>query len=713
MTRKILALVLLCCCTRIAAGQDTPGDTAWYKLSPLIVSATRTPQRTIYAPFALTIVRKAEFRSSNGLRVDAALRNVPGVLAQSRYGTSDTRVIIRGFGARGAGDRSNAGTTRGVRFLQDGFPETEPDGRTALDLLDLAATTGVEVIRSNATVLWGNAAGGLIDFSTIPASPNSAVTAEYQGGAFGLKREVLRMQGPFGSSLLYGTLTRTEQDGWRKWSQAERSYVNVGLTSDITSSTHLNAHLVAADNQFHIPGPLTMAQLEADPRQANATYASRRERRRNRLGRLALALQHDIATERALGGAVFVNPKFLQRSERGTFRDFTRYHFGGNTTFRAGHQLSARVHGTLFTGLDEAYQDGAILFYGLTADGERARDLRENKREGANNFGAFAQEMLAIGGRLEVTVGARYDNISYYYESRIDPDLNSNKSFKRVTPKLGAMYKLSPSHTLYANVGGGVEAPAGNETDPAGTFGADTVYAINPLLDPIHSTTAEIGTKHVRTFAAGLLRTLSYDVALYRTDVKNEIIPYRGGRFYFTAGKAQRQGLEIGARVSTAYGVGLGTSWTFSNNEYQEYMVDSVHYSAARAGHFADYSGNKIVGIPGRFFNVRAEYAPPFAKAIGLELETQNIASYFADDANRVKVSGYALWHAGIDLEGPARLGGGLELRGALRVENLTNKKYVASAFLNPDVVNGVPVAFEPGMPRHLVVSASLGWARR
>jgi hypothetical protein len=32
----------------------------------------------------------------------------------------------------------------------------------------------------------------------------------------------------------------------------------------------------------------------------------------------------------------------------------------------------------------------------------------------------------------------------------------------------------------------------------------------------------------------------------------------------------------------------------------------------------------------------------------------------------------------------------------------------VASAFLNPDVVNGAPVAFEPGLPRRLVVSLSL-----
>jgi len=35
---------------------------------------------------------------------------------------------------------------------------------------------------------------------------------------------------------------------------------------------------------------------------------------------------------------------------------------------------------------------------------------------------------------------------------------------------------------------------------------------------------------------------------------------------------------------------------------------------------------------------------------------------------------------------------------------------YIASAFLNPDLVSGSPAAYEPGTPRSVVVSFSLGW---
>lgn len=45
-------------------------------------------------------------------------------------------------------------------------------------------------------------------------------------------------------------------------------------------------------------------------------------------------------------------------------------------------------------------------------------------------------------------------------------------------------------------------------------------------------------------------------------------------------------------------------------------------------------------------------------------------------------------------------------------MENLPDERYVASAFLNPDVVDEEPVAFEPGLPRHAVLTLALGWGR-
>jgi iron complex outermembrane recepter protein len=710
MIRKsnIVAAALLSLTATLASAQQQ--DTV-IRLPQIVVQATRSPLRVLDAPLAVSIIRKSEFQDANGHRIDAALRAVPGVLAQSRYGGSDIRIVIRGFGARGAGDRSNAGTTRGVRILQDGFPETEPDGRTSMDLIDLAAIEQVEVVRSNASALWGNAAGGLVNFNSIPSFDASFVRFRQAIGGFGLNRQVAELGSVIGSGRIAVTVANTTTDGWRQNSQGERLLANIGVVAPLSERTQLRASLVGADNKFNIPGPLTMTQYDTDASLANATYFQRRERRWNRIGRLGVELTHGLSEATSISGMAFVNPKYLQRSERGTYRDFTRYHIGGNAIMQNSHSLGSTLKGHLTAGADEAYQDGAILFYGLTSTGERATDLRDNKREGANNIGAFLEERLSFGERFDLTLGARYDNITYYADSFINPTLNDEKSFKRLTPKVGVVYKYSPDHSFYANLGGGVEAPAGNETDPASTFGQDLVTALNPLLEPIRSTTLEVGTKHVKAYTSGLLRELSYDLALYQTNVTNEIVPYRGGRFYFTAGKAERRGAELGLRAHTAPGFGLTTAFTFSDNRYREYVVDSVHYG--KAGATADYSDNKIVGVPDRFFTVAAEYVPTFFNTMGFELELQNVGDFFADDANTVTVPGYSLFNATASLRRPVRLGSsGLGVRGFVRFENIADKKYIGSAFLNPDVVSGVPVAFEPGLPRHVVVSLSLSWQR-
>ncbi len=675
-------------------------------LAPVVVTATRRTESLFAIPLAVTTITRATWLGTRGLGLDDALALVPGVLAQSRYGSTDVRLVIRGFGARGAGDRSNAGTSRGVRVLLDGFPETEPDGRTSFDGIDLAAANTIEVVRSNASALWGNAAGGVVSISTVPDDERSLLSAETTTGGFGLRRLAVTTSGAAGPGRLSGTLSHTTFDGWRAHSDSRRTLLNTSLVALITDHTRLGVYALGTDNLFRIPGPLTAAQVAADPRQANLTYAQRDERRHNRNGRLGVRLDHDLGATATAGVALFVNPKFLQRSERGTFRDFTRYHVGGNATLQARTLAARRVTGTLVTGVDVAYQDGAILFYSLTPQGTRGDTVRADKREGAQNVGAFAQQELAFGAHWIVVLGARYDAISYYYQDFLAPTLDADRSFRGVTPKLGLTWRRTPTHSFYASVGGGIEAPAGNETDPAGTFGQDTVTAINPLLEPIRSTTYEVGTRQAASFDGGILAGLSYDVALYDTRVRNEIVPYRGGRFYFTAARARRRGAELGLTLRARGGVAVQAAVAWQRHRYRDYVVDSVHYG--RAGAFADYSGNRVVGVPGWTYAASLVWAPAALKPLQLRLGIQGTSAYFTDDANQIEVSGSRIVNATVATADPVFLSSRLGLRGFVTVNNVFDRAHVASAFLNPDVVGGQAVAFEPGLPRNLVVGLSL-----
>jgi outer membrane receptor protein involved in Fe transport len=366
------------------------------------------------------------------------------------------------------------------------------------------------------------------------------------------------------------------------------------------------------------------------------------------------------------------------------------------------------VGSVLSVGVDEAYQDGAILFYNLTPDNQRG-SLRTDKREGANNFGIFAQEELAIGSRLNLNLGARYDAVRYISEDYLETLLSGEKTFSRVSPKIGFNYRLTGTQSLYLSIGGGIEAPAGNETDPAPTAGDDTVYAINPLLDAIRSTTYEVGTRQVARLGAGPNPwEVSWDAAGYYTSVRNEIVPYRGGRFYFTAGEAGRSGVEFGTRVKRG-ALALDGSLAWNHHEYLDYVVDSVHYG--KPGATADFAGNKVVGVPDWIWSAGLRLTPRSVQPLSASINVQGISSYFADDANTVNVDGYALVGLTFALDRPVRLGrNGLGLRGFVTLNNLFDSRYIASAFLNPDLVGGQPAAYEPGTPRSVVVSMTLGW---
>lgn len=708
---KIRVAAALLCGSHVVLAQVAQTRDTVASLPGVSVTATREPAPILRTPLAITKITSPELRAVNGYGLEDALKMVPGVVAQSRYGTSDVRLMIRGFGARGAGDRSNSGTSRGVRILLDGFPETEPDGRTAFDHIDLAAAEAVEVIRSNASSMYGNAAGGVVNILSLPSSRERSLEFQPVFGGFGLRRYATRMSAPVGDGTAFATFTNTTFDGWRTHSDARRAMLNAGVSGPIGEKTTLGVYLAAANNLMHIPGPLSQAQVDADPTQANANYLARDERRYNRLGRLGVNVDHRINSSTSWSSQLYVNPKYLQRSERNTYRDFTRIHVGGNVIGRKDLAIADMGH-RLSLGLDEAYQDGAILFYSLSATQGRGTTLTDNKGEGANNLGVFLQDDLRVSERLSLLLGARYDNIAYYNRSFIGATAGrfDSRNFDRVSPKAGFSWLAGKSSSVYGNIGGGVEVPAGNEVDPAST----ATNLLNPLLDPINSTTYELGFKSLATVLGPV--TLGYDVAAYDAEVMNEIIPYNGGRLYQSAGRARRMGLELGLNAVTTDGLFGSTAVTLSRNKYIEYFVDSALVTGSTSTAKADLSGNDQVGLPSLMVNAELGTEVPGYRALRLKAAIEHSGEYFANDFNTITVPGFTIFSVTAELRKPITAMGDWGLRGFVTVHNVTDAKYIGSAFLNPDPAPGAapqpPAAFEPGMPRAVIVSFTVGKLR-
>jgi iron complex outermembrane recepter protein len=662
-------------------------DTTVVPLEGVTVTGARTKESLLRTPAAVSVVPRARIASTRQISLADGLQRVPGVFIQNRGGAQDVRITIRGYGARGNGERSNAGNLRGIRILTDGIPITEPDGRSSLELIDLGGIDRIEVLRSNGSALYGNASGGVINLRTSLDFDGPWTEWHARGGSFGFHREQGLLGYTAGRGRGLASVYQSTFDGWREHSQSYTTSIQNRISVPLDDETKLGLLLDFVSNLNRYPGALTAAQLAENPRQANPTFVSRDERRFNRVGRLGVTIDRSPDQAQRFSFATWIEPKVLLRSERNRFRDFNRYHVGGNATWQMDVSLGDAWKSTWTVGADEQFQDGSILFYNLGPGGTRTTTVFQNKREGANSAGGFMQGELRWNDRWGLRVAGRYDNLWYISEDRITPRLNSAKHFTQLTPK-ASLSRYFGGHTLYGAVGGGVEAPAFNEIDPPAPY--DTMTALNPFLDPMRSTSYEVGAKG-QLIRDGSLGHLGYEVALYWIDVTNDIIPFNGGAYFFTAGKSRRRGAEFGLDWSPIPAVTLGGAATVSENEYREYVND-----------LGDFSGHDVAGLPAALLDAELRWRP--MTGLSIAGTVRQVGSYFADDANTARVSVYHVLGAEATWVHRTPFG---QIRAFVNGENLTDEDYVASVFING--INGQ--FYEPGLPAS--VTAGVGIAFR
>lgn len=689
--RTLLTCLAASALAAAAQAADLPAIPRVFTIADTVtVIGERPGTDALDAPVATAVVAAEAWRESRTAGLEAPLASVPGVIAQSRGGSNDVRITNRGFGARGAGERSNAGTTRGIRITLDGFPLTEPDGRTSLDLADAALLERIRVVRSNSSVLFGPASGGLIELQSITdfEAPYGEARAEF--GSHGYAKQVVESGFVSGTARVRVAASSCSFDGFREHSGGSLGTLFTTVLAAPAPATRLGIYLAATHNLQRQAGALTPAEFAADPTRANPAYVAQDARRDNRLGRLGARVEHEFAGGRRLQVGAFVEPKSLHRSERGRYRDFQRVHAGGSALL-SGPAAAGRVRWTL--GLDEAVQDGSTLFYDLDGGG-RGTTLLADQREAINTLGAFGELAWEPSPRWQVTAGGRWDNVRYLSEDHQAPDLDASRSLEHVSPRLALSYRPSERRLFFAAVTGGIETPAFNEVDPPAPFDAET--SLNPLLEPSHSLTFEVGTRGER-FGDGLARRLAWDVALYTLDVRNDIVPWDGGAWYRTAGKSRRRGLELGLAAEFAHGLSARLAGTLTHNSYLDYETGAPDDEGDLVS--IRYDGNATAGIPATSLQAAFRWTAP-AGAF-LELALRRTGAYWADDANTDRVD------AATVIDATAGFNASLWGRRGLvfmSVRNLADEVYAASVY-----INGAADRFlEPGMGRNVVAGLSV-----
>jgi len=141
-------------------------------LPEVTITVTRQAQTAFEAGASVGVVTAAQARDALPNQPADWLSRVPGVVALDRQNAAqDLQLSVRGFGSRASFG------VRGVRLYEDGVPLSQPDGQGQTGTLDWWNVQRLEVLRGPMSVMYGNAAGGVIQvFSTPPAAQPEART---------------------------------------------------------------------------------------------------------------------------------------------------------------------------------------------------------------------------------------------------------------------------------------------------------------------------------------------------------------------------------------------------------------------------------------------------------------------------------------------------------------------------------------------------------
>ena len=679
------------------------GDTlAPIPLEGVLVDILRSPIRTGSSPFAVSALgEEMGTRGRSDSSVAELLHGLPGVQIQNRFNDAvGERISIRGFGAR-----SQFGV-RGIRILVDGIPATLPDGQSTLDHLDLGTVGRVEALRGPGSALYGNAAGGVLDFRT-QAPPASPVRQEVRvtRGDHGLSRTQSTTSGSLGEVGYLFNVARYEWDGYRTrvggeegevYGRTLRDHLNSQITFPLGGGMArlvLNGMELDGEN----PGSLNATDIALGDRRAFPGNVNQGTSKQVRQGQAGLQWVGPVGDAREVEVSGYGIRRELVNPIPGTVVDLDRSALGLRTLLRSDRQSS---FGSVWwaAGAEADLMRDRRLNFGNV--GGEPGELRLDQSEQVLGGAVFVQALLPVTPILQVMTGLRYDRIRFSVDDRMAGrpigdtgsfrvDGSGVRTLDSASPSLGIHAALHPAFGMYLNLSTAFETPTTTELANR----ADGVGGFNPDLDPQVGVTSEVGARGV------LLPAAAWEVTFFHTLLFNELVPFEvetdPGRTYFrNSGRSARTGWEVALQVTPD--PNLSARFVLSTNDarFRNYQVDGV-----------DFSGNRVPGIIPR----RAEGMVRVGPGLWfMEIRGETNSSIQVNDANEPGSAspGYQLldFRAGLN-EGRVL---GLRLSPFVGITNLLDTEYNSSVVVN--AFGGR--FFEPGPGRSLYLGASLAVQR-
>jgi len=615
----------------------------------------------------------------------------PGVIAQSRFGSDEARISIRGSGLQ----RTFHG--RGIRLMQDGIPINLADGGFDMQSVDPLSASHINIWRGgNALSNGSTTLGGAIEYLSHTGYSAPGYAARLEAGSYEYLRARFAGGITEGSKDLYFSLSHASQNGYRDHAgqSAQRLFANFGI--QLRDDLETRFFLTAIHTDSDLPGSLTKAEMEANPSQSDPSFfgSSRYDNRRDyELFRLA--------------------NKTSLRDGNNTW-DFTGYTYKDLdhpiTPFVGVlDQLSNDLaFGTTFTNTDDlfgrenTFRSGLSFTYGNTTNssffnilGKRGA-LRTRDDQTATNLEGFIENQHHLTDELSLTtaLAAAYStrrndrefsnpvSTPPFYAAPGAGALTSyDDSCANIAPNLGLLYEKNDVQ-WFIGLSRSFEPPSFSEA-----------VTNNIARDAQTANTIEAGTRGTRSFAR-------WDATVYYSQVKDELLTITDPATLVSttrnADDTIHYGIELGSEIDL-----LGSDWNADPAQDRLVLRTAYTYGSFRFDGDPIYSDNRIAGLPPHLIRGELLWENEQGYYVGPTFEWVPVKS-FIDHRNTFAADPYAL----LGFKIGRRVSEGISW--FIEAKNLTNETYTATHGVIDNAAGADQRQFLPGDGRS--VFAGLEW---
>jgi len=665
-------------------------DTTKYKIQDVVVVGTRATEKIIDIPYSVFRVDSKELSYGRKVSARDVLADVPGLFLQNRYGNNDIRASIRGFGTR-----SNTGI-RGIKILQDGIPESEPDGESVIDAIDFTSLGGVEVVKGNLSSLYANAPGGLINFVTDTYFPKDYIGTVNQFGKFGLRQTGLKVGLKNNDNRLFVSYKYRNIDGYRKHSSEYQHLINTVYEAFVGTKSTISLHANFVNGFNRIPGSLTKDEFDSDPYMADPLAVSQDYRRITKKGRVAGKFITHFGDEQQFEFELigFGGIKEFEKADNEFYTLTTRYSLGGLSRFTIKEPIFN--HNNIFTfGTDYAFQSGPITQFD-NFSGNKGISVQNEYNESLSNIGFYMLEhFTVINEKLDLFLSSRFDKNVFSRNNYIPYGfIDTSRTMQGFSPKIGLNFKLTPNIALYSSYGLSFDYPALSEISNS-PLSSNSSYTINPDLEPQKSNNIEIGVKgNLVDRDSEFFRKVFFEVTYFNYLIKDEIVPFiiNLKTYFKNAPRTRRAGLEIGFMSEPFEEIELTINYTFTDFYYESYLSDIYTPGGTIK---EDYSNNRVPSVPEHIVNFILVKELELTEDISglLVWDCDFISEMYVNDSNSEKSSAYFY---GNFMAGLTYSNDHFDLTGFAGMNNIFDKRY--ASFININDYYGR--YYETGEPR-------------